>query len=60
MGLEIAPIERSRCVDSQAWCFFFLKLDFTKLGRPGKQNHLIRPVMAEFFSGRFVLAFQEF
>ena len=23
MGLEIAPIERSRCVDSQAWCFFF-------------------------------------
>ena len=23
MELEIAPIERSRPVDSQAWCFFF-------------------------------------
>ena len=23
MGLEIASIERSRPVDSQAWCFFF-------------------------------------
>ena len=29
MELEIAPIERSRRVDSQAWCFFSqLVLDF--------------------------------
>ncbi len=36
MALEIAPIERSRARDSQAWCIFFSQLVLEKKLEPIK------------------------